>query len=183
MTTLEDFRAAKDTFFRDDPDSPLAPEQRTTFTGLRYFPEAEALGLNVPLVTDGVDRDDPVLMETTSGGIQEYRRAGVVRFDVDGEPAEITLYRSTDSDELFLPFRDATSGDESYGAGRYLDVDPPGSDGRVAVDLNYAYNPSCAYNPNWACPIPPLENWLRVPIRAGERTFPGAHDVSHAHAG
>jgi uncharacterized protein (DUF1684 family) len=117
-------------------------------------------------------------METTSGGIQEYRRAGVVRFGVEGELAEMTLYRSIDADELFLPFRDATSGDESYGAGRYLDVDPPPPDARVRVDLNYAYNPSCAYNPNWACPIPPLENWLRVPIRAGERTFPGAHDVS-----
>jgi hypothetical protein len=125
------------------------------------------------LETDGVDLDEPILMQTTTGGIQEYRRAGVIRFQVDGQPTEVTLYRSEGSDELFLPFRDATSGGETYGAGRYLEVDPPRDSMLVEVDLNYAYNPYCAYNPDWACPIPPIENWLRVPIRGGERTFPG----------
>jgi uncharacterized protein (DUF1684 family) len=175
MEPLEEFRARKDEFFRDDPDSPLTPEQRETFSGLRYFPNVEALHLRVRLETDGVDLDEPIRMQTTSGGIEEYRRAGVVRFDVEGEEAELTLYRSADDEGLFAPFRDATSGSESYGAGRYLDLDPPGPDDVVEVDLNHAYNPYCAYNPNWACPLPPLENWLRVPIRAGEQTFPGAH--------
>jgi uncharacterized protein (DUF1684 family) len=175
MEELQGFRARKDTFFRDDPDSPLTSEQRATFSGLRYFPDAETLRLRLPLETDGVDLDEPIRMQTTSGEIEEYRRAGVVRFEVDGEAAQLTLYRSADGEELFLPFRDTTSGGESYGAGRYLEVDPPGPDGLVEVDLNYAYNPYCAYNPDWACPLPPLENWLQVPIRAGERTFSGAH--------
>lgn len=177
MSDLDDFRARKDAFFRDEPGSPLTAAQRATFAGLRYFPENEALRVRAALETDGVDRDEPILMQTTSGEVQEYRRAGVVRFEVDGEPAQATLYRSNDGAYLFLPFRDATSGRDTYGAGRYLEVEPPGPDGHVEVDLNYAYNPYCAYNPDWACPIPPLENWLRVAIRAGERTYPGAHEV------
>ena len=87
-----------------------------------------------------------------------------------GEPAQLTLYASDDSDELFLPFRDSTSGHESYGAGRYLELHPHGDD--VVIDFNYAYNPNCAYDPSWSCPLPPVENWIKVPIRAGERVFP-----------
>jgi len=119
-------------------------------------------------------------MQTTTGGTQIYRRAGVARFHVDGVPAPLTLFTSADTHELFLPFRDATSGNETYGAGRYLEVEPSGLDQRVIVDLNYAYNPYCAYNPDWSCPIPPGENWLAVPIRAGEKTFPGAYEVAIA---
>ena len=116
-------------------------------------------------------------MQTTTGGEQSYRRAGVLRFRVEGRPAQVTLFESPDMHELFLPFRDATCGTESYGAGRYLEVAPPGPDGRVVVDFNYAYNPYCAYNPSWSCPIPPGENWLAVPIRAGEKAFGPAGDA------
>jgi uncharacterized protein (DUF1684 family) len=177
MSELEDFRAEKDAFFRDDPRSPLPPEQRGSFDGLAYFDENEALVIRGELVTEGVDRDERVVMQTTTGGEQEYRRAGVVGFEVGGERAQVTLYTSRDVHEFFLPFRDATSGQETYGAGRYLEVEPPDTDGMVVIDLNYAYNPFCAYNPRWWCPIPPGENWLAVPIRAGERSFPGAHEV------
>jgi uncharacterized protein len=177
MTELDEFRAAKDDFFRHDPDSPLTLTQRGSFDGLSYFPEEDALRIRTELETEGVDLDERIVMQTTTGGEQVYRRAGVIRFDVDGEAAQLTLYASDDAHDLFVPFRDATSGNESYGAGRYLEVDPPGPDGRVVVDLNAAYNPFCAYNPEWSCPIPPGENWLRVPIRAGERSFPGAHEV------
>ena len=112
-------------------------------------------------------------MQTTTGGEQTYHRAGVVRFDLEGEPAKVTLYASPEMHELFVPFRDATSGNETYGAGRYLEVEPPDERGNVVVDFNDAYNPYCAYNPEWSCPIPPGENWLPVAIRAGERTFEG----------
>jgi uncharacterized protein len=173
MTDLEDFRADKDEFFRDDPRSPLTPNQRSGFDGLAYFPEEPGLEIHANLETQGVDRDEAIEMQTTTGGLQVYRRAGVVRFEVDGESAVVTLYASEDMRELFLPFRDATSGKETYGAGRYLEVDLPGPDGRVRVDFNTAYNPYCAYNPDWSCPIPPGENWLSVPVRAGEKTFAG----------
>jgi uncharacterized protein (DUF1684 family) len=176
MSELDDFRADKDEFLRDHPQSPLRMDQREAFDGLRYFPENPALVVRGPLETTGVDRDERITMATTAGGEQEYRRAGVVRFEVEGEAAELTLFSSPGQDELFLPFRDATSGTESYGAGRYLEVEAAALDGTVEVDFNYAYNPYCAYNPDWACPIPPGENWLRVPIRAGERAFPGAYE-------
>jgi len=166
-TELKRFRAEKDRVFRKDPHSPLTPEQRDAFAGLVYFDE------NPQLVINGtVDRDvEPgeVRMATSAGEEQVYQRYGVVRFRVDGEAAQVVLYASDDSDELFIPFRDATSGHETYGAGRYLEVHAHGDD--VTIDFNYAYNPNCAYDPAWSCPLPPAENWLKVPIRAGEKAF------------
>lgn len=177
MGELDGFRADKDEFFRQHPQSPLSAEQRSSFGGLQYFPENLDLVVRTELITDGVDRGERIVMQTTTGDEQVYRRAGVVEVDVDGERSRLTLYSAEDIHDLFVPFRDATSGRETYGAGRYLEVEPPDPDGRVVVDLNYAYNPYCAYNPNWSCPLPPVENWLAVPIRAGEKTFPGAHEV------
>jgi uncharacterized protein (DUF1684 family) len=167
-TELETFRAAKDKFYRRDHRAPLTPEQQRGFKGLSYFPANNAL-----VIKANVDRSvQPriVRMETTKGEQQDYRRYGLVRFEVDGRPAQLTLYASDHSRNLFLPFRDATSGRETYGAGRYLDLDTHGDE--VLVDFNYAYNPNCAYNADWSCPLPPAENWLEVPIRAGEMAFP-----------
>jgi uncharacterized protein (DUF1684 family) len=110
-----------------------------------------------------------VAADTSTGETQSYQRAGIIRFAVDGQPAELTLYQG-EQGELFLPLRDATSGTETYGAGRYLEPTPLDAD-RVLVDFNYLYNPYCAYNEAWSCPLPPRENWLTVPIRAGEQTF------------
>jgi hypothetical protein len=123
MSELQDFRADKDEFFRHDPQSPLTHEQRATLEGLAYYPENGALVVRGTLVTEGVDLQEEIVMQTTTGGTQTYRRAGIVRFDVDGVTAQVTLFTSSDSDELFLPLRDATSGKETYGAGRYLDVE------------------------------------------------------------
>ena len=173
MGELEEFRADKDAFFSDHPRSPLTPPQRASFAGLDYFPENPALVLEVLLETEGVDREEPIAMQTTTGGDQVYRRAGVIRFEVEGAPARLTLFAAPGMRELFLPFRDATSGAASYGGGRYLEVEPPAADGKVIVDLNHAYNPYCAYSPEWSCPIPPGENWLTVPVEAGERIFRG----------
>lgn len=169
MSELDDFRRDKDRFFGRDPDSPLNADQRRGFKGLAYYPENPALvvkGTLDPKVEPG-----EVRMETTGGSEQVYMRAGILRFTVDGQPAQVTLFASEDSHELFLPFRDATSGKGSYPAGRYLEVEPPDGNGQVAVDFNFAYNPFCAYNPEYNCPLPPVENWLKVPIQAGEKTF------------
>ncbi len=166
-TELELFRAAKDKFYAHDDRAPLTPEQQRSFKALSYFPENEAL-----IVMAKVDRDvDPgvVHMETTKGRPQEYRRYGRVYFEVDGRKAEVTLYASAGSRKLFLPFRDATSGNETYGGARYLDLESGGKE--IEIDFNYAYNPYCAYNAEWNCPLPPAENWLEVPIRAGEKAF------------
>lgn len=169
LTELESFRREKDEFLGHDRRSPLTPAQRRAFKGLAYFPENPQL-----VVKARIDRKvEPgaVRMETTKGREQEYRRYGVVRFQVDGRPAQVTLYSSDGSHDLFVLFRDATSGKETYGAGRYLDLHSHGDE--VVIDFNYAYNPYCAYNSDWSCPLPPAENWLEVPIRAGEKDFPG----------
>ena len=89
---------------------------------------------------------------------------------MNGEPVALVVYRSVGGDGYFLPFMDATTGEESYSDGRYLDL-PSTDDGRLVVDFNYAYNPYCAYNPNWSCQIPPSENRLTVSITAGEKTY------------
>jgi uncharacterized protein (DUF1684 family) len=163
---LAAFRAAKDEFMRDDPHSPLPHASVESFTGLVYYPPNESLRLMLPL--DPAVSSEPVSMETSTGGSQEYRRAGKVHFEVDGQPAEVTIFES--DGELFLPLRDATSATETYPAGRYLEPQRL-DDGRVLVDFNYLYNPYCAYDDVWSCPVPPVENWLSVPIRAGEKRF------------
>jgi hypothetical protein len=100
--------------------------------------------------------------------LQTYERVGKIRFTVDGEPAELTVFRNEHG--YFLPFADALAGQETYGAGRYLEPEVL-PDGRLHVDFNYAYNPYCAYNELYSCPITPPENRLQVPIRAGEKIY------------
>jgi uncharacterized protein (DUF1684 family) len=170
MTELDEFRAEKDAFFGSDQQSPLTREQQRTFEGLHYYSERPDLAFEVePELYEAPER---IEMLTSTGGAATYERWAKVRFEVEGEPAELTVYRDAGSGELFLPFQDANAGGETYGAGRYLEV-PRLADGRLLLDFNYAYNPYCAYNEHWSCPIPPPENHLRVAIRAGEMTFEG----------
>jgi uncharacterized protein (DUF1684 family) len=164
---LEQFRANKDEFYAHDHRSPLTPTQQRSFKALSYFPENESLVIKTKIGRNV--QPGAVRMQTTKGEEQVYRRFGMVRFQVDGQPTQVTLFASDGSHELFLPFRDATSGKETYGAGRYLDLQA--RDDEVVIDFNYAYNPYCAYNRDWNCPLPPAENWLKVPIRAGEKAF------------
>jgi uncharacterized protein (DUF1684 family) len=176
--SLAEFRANKDEFFRDAPDSPLTAHQKRIFSGLRYYPEDPALALELPV--EAFPEHELVAMRTSTGGEAVYERWALVRFTVDGAEAALTLYREPGSGHIFLPFQDVNAGTETYGAGRYLEVLPlddgdGGDGGRVLLDFNYAYNPYCAYNEMWSCPIPPAENRLRVAIRAGERAFHGGH--------
>src|SRR5215467_13328996 len=168
MTDLDDFRQEKDDFFKHDLHSPLTREQKKAFTGLSYFPENAALRLEVAV--ERLEAKETVQMQTSTGGVQPYQKYGRFKFTVDGQEAELTLYSGDYG--YFLPFADALAGSETYGAGRYLEPEPLGG-GKFLVDFNLAYNPYCAYNPNWSCPIPPRENRLNVPIRAGEKVFEG----------
>lgn len=171
MSQLDAFRAAKDRFFKEHPQSPLTDAQRESFSGLRYFPESPALRLALPL--EPFAEESLLVMQTSTGDSRTYRRLGRLRFAVDGQEVALTVF-ADEADSLFLPFADALAGDETYGAGRYLEPEPLG-DGRVLVDFNLAYNPYCAYNDGWSCPITPLENRLQVAIRAGEQVFAEAH--------
>jgi uncharacterized protein (DUF1684 family) len=166
MSELTDFRAEKDEFFGRHPQSPLTPEQKRGFVGLQYFPENEALRLEVQV--EPLFDQQPVQMQTSTGGVQTYGRHARFKFQVEGQEAELTIYQNENG--YFLPFVDALAGKETYPAGRYLEPESlPGN--RFLVDFNLAYNPNCAYNEMWSCPITPAENRLKVPIRAGEKLF------------
>jgi len=166
MSELTDFRADKDEFFKHHPQSPFTPEQQQVFTGLEYFPKNDDLRLEVTV--EKFSDQQPMQMQTSTGGVQTYVRYGRFKFQVDGQPAELTIYQNENG--FFLPFVDSLGGKETYPAGRYLEPEPlPGE--RFLVDFNVAYNPYCAYNEMWSCPITPAENRLKVPIRAGEKLF------------
>ena len=174
MDDLSHFRQEVDQFMGFHPQSPLSADQRASFARLAYFAENKALVL-VVTVERFASTEPMIQMETSTGEQRPYRRWGRFSFDVDGEVASLTIYSDSHGHEFFLPFRDATSGKETYGAGRYLDNHRPGlvnlGNGRVQIDFNYSYNPYCAYNSHFSCPLPPHENWLTVPIRAGEKDF------------
>lgn len=166
MSELTEYRAEKDEFFKRHPQSPLTPQQRLEFNGLQYFPEHEALRLDVEV--ELFKDQQPMEMQTSTGGVQEYTRYGRFKFQVDGQEAELTIYQNKHG--YFLPFVDSLAVKETYPAGRYLEPEAlPGN--RFFVDFNLAYNPYCAYNEMWSCPITPPENRLKVPIRAGEKLF------------
>jgi uncharacterized protein len=163
---LETFRAEKDRFFATGRQSPLTSEQKKDFKGLNYFPENPALRLEVTV--EEFPEKEEIQMQTSTGDVQQYQRYGRFQFEVDGQPAQLTLY--SDGGSFFLPFADSLAGTETYGAGRYLEPEDLGGK-RFLVDFNLAYNPYCAYNDAWSCPLTPFENRLKVPIRAGEKNF------------
>jgi uncharacterized protein len=174
MSTYAEFRAEIDAFMQQHRQSPLSAEQKAGFTGLAYYEPDERWVLTTA-VSRFPPHEPPLIMETSSGDTRLYHRWGRISFEVDGETASLTIFSDPDGEELFLPFRDATSGTETYGAGRYMDNHRPGlrrlGEGLLEVDFNMAYNPYCAYSDRYSCPLPPAENWLRVAVRAGEKKF------------
>ncbi|MFW5916868.1 MAG: DUF1684 domain-containing protein [Halorubrum sp.] len=171
---IEHQRQAKIEYFRDSARSPLPIEMRgDSFPGLEYYDPDPRYRFVLPLHEH--DEAETVTVETTVDGEQTYRRWGEFRFELDGEEYTLQAYRPTDgSDRFWVPFRDETNGEETYGAGRYLDLEPDRDrvDGEWVLDFNDAYNPTCAYNHAYECPLIPMENWLDVRIEAGERDFP-----------
>ena len=171
------FRAAKDRLFAAHPSSPVPEAERHDFRGLAYWRHDPALAFRLRLEPDP-DARPLDLPRSSAGPSMPYARIGWVSFAVGGEEVRLAVYWLNEyAGGIFIPFRDGTSGTETYGGGRYLwdsgkgaDL---GSDGdELAVDFNYAYHPSCVYDAIWSCPLAPPENWLTVPIRAGERLVP-----------
>lgn len=170
-TRLAAFRERKDQFFKNEPDSPLTPEQKGRFVALDYFAENPNFSLELPLDTSGEGIGERLTLGTTDGQAKSFERAGRITFEVDGAPVTLTVFREYGRGRYYLPFRDATAGDETYPVGRYLDVRAR-PNGNLLVDFNYAYNPYCAYGDGWSCPIPPRENVVKARIPAGEKAFP-----------
>ena len=173
-TDLAGFRRARDELFATHPQSPVPPAERGGFAGLDYFPaDPDAIVEAAPAPAAGTSTVD------TGGpdGVITYRRLATL----DTPYGRLTLFWiEAYGGGLFLPFRDGTAGTRTYGGGRYLTDTVKGTfgrgvridGGRVRLDFNYAYNPSCAYDPRWACPLAPEENRLDAPVPAGERSYP-----------
>lgn len=166
---LNDFRKHKDEYFESGAHSPLTPADQDGFEGLNYFEYNPALQFELEIDATN-DQGSSVSLDTSDGQQVDFLIAGKVRFPVDNGEYELTLLKDSDRGRFFLPFHDATNGLETYKDGRYLDPQQK-PDGRLILDFNYAYNPYCAYDEGWSCPLPPDQNHLPVEIRAGEKAF------------
>jgi len=178
LGSVEAWRAERERLFREHAQSPVPAEARAGFPGLRWYARDPAYRVAATAAPA-----DGALVEIDTGGddgVVRFRRAGTLRFRMGGEDCALTVLALAGyGSGLFVPFRDATSGSETYGGGRYLADTVKSTDGgclevtpgslEVIIDFNYAYHPSCVYSPRWACPLAPPENRLRVPVRAGER--------------
>ena len=158
--------------FATHPQSPIPVDERAGFEGPSYYdydPALRALGLLKSATEERFE------IATSGDGAYAFTRFGTVQFELHAAQLRLDLYWLEGyGGGLFLPFRDATAGGETYGAGRYLYDTVKGADlgllyDRLVLDFNFAYNPSCAYDPKWVCPLAPPPNRLDVPIRAGER--------------
>ena len=165
------FRATKDASFRSGNDSPIPAAARRTFTGLAYYPVDAAYRAPSYLTEDRAAPRIVIQMETSLHQLRHMRKVGTLGFTLAGSPHTLTAFADIDArdvNRLFVPFGDLTSGTETYGGGRYLELDRTPT-GLYDLDFNRAYHPFCLYNPTFDCPVPPRENRLAVMIRAGER--------------
>ena len=164
-------RREKDNFFAEHPQSPIPPEDRDNFDGLDYFPPDPDYRVAATVSTH--DDPDPIEMETTASNPVRYLRVISFRFEINGAEHTLTGYRQEiDGETLFVPFRDKTTGQQTYHQGRYMELEPDQQltdDDVVTIDFNLAYNPFCAYSETFSCPLPPEENWLESVIPAGEK--------------
>ena len=175
---LEHWRAVRERLYREHPQSPLPAVARATFRA-RHFPHDPALRFEVPLLPERAApaAAPPIAVPTSDGGAMAFRRIGWVEIPFPAGPRRLGLaWLEGYAGGLFLSFRDATGGAQTYGGGRYLLDAAKGADlggdptrGTLILDFNFAYQPSCAFDPRWACPLVPPENRLDLPIRAGER--------------
>lgn len=163
--------------FADATKSPLTAEDMKTFKALEFFDIDEKYNIEADFE---LTPNTPVFeMPTTTDRLPLYRKYGIARFMLDGKKMELSIYQSQElmtdfnyKDYLFLPFNDATNGTLTYGGGRFIDLEIPKENSKtIHIDFNKAYNPYCAYNHAFSCPIPPSENNLPIAIPAGVKAF------------
>ena len=170
---IEQMRKQKDAFFATHYQSPIPIEQRQHFKGLDYYPPDPDYRFELELQEH--EEKKVLKIQDTQGNERQFLRWGEFRFTIGDKECTLQAYKSDPhEDRLFVPFRDETSGKETYGAGRYLDLDYERHhtpEGKWVLDFNQAYNPWCAYSEFYACPFVDPENWLKVPVRAGEKNY------------
>ncbi|MCU0471432.1 MAG: DUF1684 domain-containing protein [Arcicella sp.] len=163
--TIQDLRNQKDTFLKTDKESPIT--NKAVFKGLKYFEINPSFKVNGTL--DKFSSDQTTNISMTGGGAEEYEAYGNVSFEVEGVKYSLKIFKTPEGN-LFLPFKDLTTNKETYGAGRYLDFGVNDvKNNQLVIDFNKAYQPYCAYNEAFTCPITPAENFINAAIKAGER--------------
>jgi uncharacterized protein len=169
---IEDEREEKERFMKTSKESPFA-ENTNDFKGLTYYPPDPKYKITADLTP--ITNKQVVLLPTSDGKEERYVEYAFAEFDLDGYHNKLLILEMIDMGpfrgKLFLAFSDETSAVETYGAGRYLDVSKVQGSNTITLDFNQAYNPFCAYNEKYSCPIPPRENLLKVAIRAGEKNY------------
>lgn len=167
---IEKERQEKNASFRADKDSPILAEERNNFKKLNYYPVKPEYKMKARL--ERFPQKEYLQIQTSTGSSESYLRWGWAHFQLQNKPLKLLILQPTtgDTEYLFVPFADETSARETYGAGRYLDIPEPEGN-KVVLDFNQAYNPYCAYNSRYTCPLPPAENILPVAIEAGEKSY------------
>jgi len=169
LAKIAAIRAAKDDSFKNDRDSPVPADKKSTLIPLAYYPIDESYA--VPATLEPAPDRTRIQVPTSTGKIRDIERVGTLKFSVQGQPIRLTAFievNQPQANRLFVPFADLTSGKETYPAGRYMELDPTPT-GIYLIDFNIAYHPYCYYNSEYDCPFPPKENRLDMPIRAGEK--------------
>ena len=167
-------RKMKDLHFLRDESSPLTYEDKQVFEGLAYYPVDKSYAFYTALTPLKTPEDYTIA--TSKDRPRTMAHIGYLPFSFEGNTYKLAVFAPKDTSDgyyWFIPFTDATSGKETYGAGRFLDIENPADS--VFLDFNYAYSPYCAYNDRYDCPIPPVENRLPIPIRAEEKNYPLSH--------
>jgi uncharacterized protein len=169
--TIQKEREEKDAFMQGE-ESPFT-DSTSVFTGLKYFPADLKYRLVAEL--EPIESKKVVVLPTSDGLEQKYLEYAYAAFTLDGVENKLLLLEVMDMGpqrgKLFLAFADATSANETYGAGRYLDVKKVPGATSITLDFNQAYNPYCAYSDKFSCPFPPKENILKIAIKAGEKSY------------
>ncbi|MCI4345253.1 MAG: DUF1684 domain-containing protein [Thermoplasmata archaeon] len=175
IRSVEEERRQKDGFMAHHPESPFVDAAVAGFAGLRYFPIDPEY--RVPAKLERRGRAAEAFLRTNRDGQMECRYVGDLRFRLGGEPLRLRVYFAGEQvgPRVFVPFRDATCGKESYGPGRYLTLELTPDD-KYDLDFNLAFNPYCAYTDSYECGFPPAENDLPVPVPAGERAWSDARN-------
>lgn len=168
---VNSYREEKNELFTNGEASPLDRKQKKVFKGLNYFPTDPAYRIIADFEKFAIQ--EAIQIKTNLGVTKVYKKHGKASFQLNNQTHELLILKSTDrltSNILFIPFTDETSGRETYGAGRYIDAEMSGNN-KIVIDFNTAYNPYCAYNSTYECPLPPRENNLIVKIEAGEKNY------------
>ena len=165
-------REDKDRFMRTSEESPVA-QTKTEFKGLKYFPPDLQYRIMANLIP--ITDKKAVVLNTSDGKTQRYLEYAYAEFDLHDRKNKLLILEIMDMGpfrgKLFLAFGDETSAGETYGAGRYLDVQKVPGSTTITLDFNKAYNPYCAYNDTYSCPLPPTGNLLEIPVKAGEKAY------------